>query len=337
MHPLLAERRWILYGLAWTPVCALLAYFQVRSGAGNWLASLLTAAPLSAFYAAICLTPWFLCRRNPLSERSAVTIVVTSVAASLAAAAIWAAFAQLILDGGIGWLWAGGVLLYLLSITFHYLLSELEALRASREREMQSVMMAREAELKALRQQVNPHFLFNSLNSISALTSIDRERARRMCVQLADFFRLSLAIGDRRLIPVSEELALARHYLAIEQVRFAERLRVEERVEPAALAVLVPPLLMQPLIENAVKHGIAQMIEGGVVRIFVATGENDLMLAVENRYDPESPAPRGAGVGLENVRRRLAAVYGGGARLEARAANSMYRAEIRLLKKGAGT
>lgn len=297
--------------------------------------ALLTGAPLTGFYAMVCLTPWYLCRRNPLSERAAAVVGVTSIVSSMAAAGLWVAVWRTFGGPVGGWLWPVGTLLYLLSITLHYLVTELEALQAAREREMRSRVLAGEAELRALRQQVNPHFLFNSLNSISALTTMDKERARRMCIQLADFYRLSLAIGDRRLIPVSEELELVRRYLAIEQIRFDRRLRVEEEVDEATLGVMIPPLLLQPLIENAVKHGVAQMVEGGLVRIVTVAGGNDVLLAVENEFDRDAPRHAGAGVGLENVRRRLEAVYGSGARLDTRVEGGRFRAEVRMLTKGA--
>jgi LytS/YehU family sensor histidine kinase len=118
---------------------------------------------------------------------------------------------------------------------------------------MQALVAARDAELKALKAQINPHFLFNSLNSISALAGIDAARAREMCVRLSDFLRSSLSVGEREAVPLSEELALAHNYLGVEQVRFGGRLRVEQQIAPECESALVPPLLLQPLVENAVK------------------------------------------------------------------------------------
>jgi LytS/YehU family sensor histidine kinase len=170
--------------------------------------------------------------------------------------------------------------------------------------------MAQDAELRMLRTQVDPHFLFNSLNSISALTSIDPGAARAMTLRLADFFRHSLGLHADRKLGLDKELALVRDFLAIEQVRFGDRLRFEAEVTPEAQACLVPPMLLQPLVENAVKHGIGQMLEPGLVRLRAARTGSLLRISVENDIDPDGVPARGTGVGLENVRKRLAAAYG---------------------------
>src|SRR5260370_2632838 len=122
------------------------------------------------------------------------------------------------------------------------------AVQSGREAEL----LAREAELKALKAQIDPHFLFNSLHSISALTAVDAGRARDMCIRLSDFLRNSLRLGERTTIPFSEELALARTYLEVEQVRFGQRLRVAQDIEEAYCDCDVPPLLLQPLVENSI-------------------------------------------------------------------------------------
>ena len=139
---------------------------------------------------------------------------------------------------------------------------------------------------------MHPHFLFNSLNSISALTTSDPARAREMCILLAEFFRKSLALGDRPSVSLEEELAVARTYLAIEGLRFGREAagRGGGR-RGASLPCRVPPLLLQPLVENAIRHGIATRVEGGVLRLVATTDGQRLRLRVENPFDPESPRP----------------------------------------------
>jgi len=169
---------------------------------------------------------------------------------------------------------------------------------------------ARDAELKALKAQINPHFLFNSLNSISALTSIDPVRARDMCVLLGDFLRLTLGLGEKTSVRLSEELELLQKYMAIEKVRFGARLTMHEEIQEESKACLLPPLLLQPLVENAVKHGIAGLPEGGDVRLAVQRQNGRLAILVENSWDPEAPPRRLGGLGLKNVQQRLEARYG---------------------------
>jgi LytS/YehU family sensor histidine kinase len=192
-------------------------------------------------------------------------------------------------------------------------------------------VLAREAELKALRAQIDPHFLYNSLNSISALTGSDPAAARHMCLLLADFLRTTLRVSTQERITLAEELALADRFLSIEQVRFGPRLQVERHLDDEASECRIPPLVLQPLLENAVAHGIASLIEGGTIRLDVNRRDGRLLIAVENPRDPEAmPRKRGGGVGLENVRRRLSIVFGGAARLDAAAAADSFRVAMDL-------
>jgi LytS/YehU family sensor histidine kinase len=163
---------------------------------------------------------------------------------------------------------------------------------------------AREAELRALRSQVNPHFLFNCLHSISALILNQPEAARRMCLELGDFFRDSLRAGSLPRIPMEFEATLVRRYLDIERVRFGDRLRAEISVAPDAERTLVPPLLLQPLAENAVRHGIATLVDGGDIAISVTRQGNRVTVAIDNAFDPDGRRS-GTGVGIANVRARL--------------------------------
>jgi two-component system, LytTR family, sensor histidine kinase AlgZ len=134
---------------------------------------------------------------------------------------------------------------------------------------MQVRMLTRDAELRALKAQVNPHFLFNSLNSISALTSSDAAKAREMCILLGEFLRRTLGLGEKSAIPLEEEMSLIRAFLSVEKIRFGERLRMEMTVPKECLDFSVPPLLLQPLVENGVGHGIANLVEGGSIRLDV--------------------------------------------------------------------
>ena len=187
-----------------------------------------------------------------------------------------------------------------------------------------------DAELKVLKAQKNPHFLFNSLNSISALTSIDPARAREMCLLLADFLRMTLRLGEKVQIPLEQEMELLEKFLAIEKVRFASRLTMEVSVEEEAKRCLVPALLLQPLVENAVTHGIAKLTDGGTVKLHAANHGNQLTITVENSMDPDAPADRKGGMGLKNVRARLEARYGKEATVRATAEEETFRVNISL-------
>jgi LytS/YehU family sensor histidine kinase len=222
-----------------------------------------------------------------------------------------------------------GVLLYLLSLALSYLLAAFELSRESERRGLEAQVHAREAELRSLRAQIDPHFLFNSLHSISALTTADPPAARRMCVLLGDFFRDSLALGSEARITIGRELQLAARFLEIEQVRFGARLRVQLAV-PDEGAWLVPPLLLQPLVENAVTHGVAHVLDGGLIAISTSVADTQLRIVIENPCDADRPRRTGTGLGLRNVRERLSAVYGDHGRASSGEADGVWRVELTL-------
>ena len=136
-------------------------------------------------------------------------------------------------------------------------------------------------------------------------------------------------MGNRDSIPLREEVELARNYLDVEQVRFGDRLRVEADIEPACENCAVPPLLLQPLVENAVKHGVGGMVEGGAIRLSARREEGRVTIIVENAFDADTPPRRDLGMGLMMVRKRLQARYGADASLEAGASGGVYRVVLR--------
>jgi LytS/YehU family sensor histidine kinase len=150
-----------------------------------------------------------------------------------------------------------------------------------------------------------------------------------MCVLLSDFLRKSLRLGERASVCLSEELDLLRNYLAIEQIRFGARLKVAWEVSPEAEQAEVPTLLLQPLVENAIKHGIAQLPEGGTIRVRAALAERRVELTVENPVDPDSPEPQGLGMGLRQVKQRLQGRFGAQAWVEAGLRDGQYRVDLR--------
>jgi LytS/YehU family sensor histidine kinase len=195
---------------------------------------------------------------------------------------------------------------------------------------LQLRVAAREAELRFLRGQLDPHFLFNSLNSVAALIGSDPPEARRMCFLMSDFFRRSLRLGAQESIALREELSLADTFLAIEEVRFGERLRKRFEIGAGTEEVQVPALLLQPLVENAVHHGVAHLLAGGEVTVSAQRHGGLLELAVANPCDPDRPASRGAGLGLANVRARVEALFGTRARVDVRAEADRFRVVILL-------
>ncbi len=346
MHPILARgRRLALYLGAWTLLGLLLAaLLAAPGGLGPW-ASLGIAIPLALVYAFFCLSAWYVARSTPLGPTGPLRLGVTALTASALSSAAWLIVAR-------GWLqlFARGetlahmdrafpamrplifgfaTLLYLLSLAVSYLLATFELSREAERRGLEGQVLAREAELLSLRAQIDPHFLFNSFHSISALTTADPPAARRMCMLLADFLRDSLSLGSEDRITAAREAALAERFLDIERVRFGDRLRIDVS-DAGAGACLVPPLLLQPIVENAVTHGVAHVLAGGTIRIALSRNAGTLTMVVENPCDPERPRSTGTGLGLANVRARLRALYGDDARVGAREDGGVWRVEVSL-------
>jgi two-component system, LytTR family, sensor kinase len=181
-------------------------------------------------------------------------------------------------------------------------------------RESETRRLVSQAELRALQSQIHPHFLFNALNALYGIIPREAKGARDTVLNLADIFRYFLETG-KAMVPLSEELHIVKAYLDIEQLRLGEKLRTEIHVAPGALSVLIPILSIQPLIENAVKHGIAPLVAGGTVNLDARIIDGQLRIRVSDSGPGFAPQSRN-GVGLENVRRRLELSYGGAARLE---------------------
>ncbi|MEW5687049.1 MAG: histidine kinase [Pseudomonadota bacterium] len=209
----------------------------------------------------------------------------------------------------------------------------LEQGRAGRERDARlstALVAARDAEIRALHYQVNPHFLYNALNSISALVLEGRPReADRMILQLSGYYRANLQADPLKQVRLADELAQQGLYLEIERTRFADRLRIVVDMPEELADALVPGLILQPLVENAAKHGVNDPGEETVITVTARANGGDLVLSVSDN-GPGSQASGGTGIGLQNVRGRLAAIYQEAASVETRTDGAGFTSTIRL-------
>jgi two-component system, LytTR family, sensor histidine kinase AlgZ len=344
MNPILARGgRLALYLGLWVLVGALLALLLAGRMGLTWVQAAGIALPIASAYAFVCLSAWYVARSLPIVSAGVLRVVLTAIVAAVLSSAGWLAVARLWVSWlvGRGWVPAAargggheslifgfGVLLYLLSLAVSYLLITFEETRDAERRALQVQVLGREAELRSLRAQIDPHFLFNSLHSISALTSADPQAARRMCLLLADFLRETLALGGEARITVARELKLVERFLSVERIRFGDRLDVEIAAAPESQGGLIPPLLLQPIVENAVTHGIAHMLERGTIRIAATRTQSRLSISIENPCDPDRPRGTGTGVGLSNVRARLRALHGADATVQAGEQGGIWRVEL---------
>ena len=178
--------------------------------------------------------------------------------------------------------------------------------KENEKRKSEAEKLARDAELYNLRQQLQPHFLFNSLNSINALIGFKPDEARKMIHQLSDFLRGTLKKDDQQMVTLTEELSHLQLYLDIEKVRFGHRLMTEISCDKKCQDCILPPMILQPIVENAIKFGLYDTTESVTVSIRAELEDNYLTLMVQNPYDPKTARPRkGTGFGLSGVQRRL--------------------------------
>jgi two-component system sensor histidine kinase AlgZ len=350
MHPILRRRSSLfLYLAVWIVFGLLLTVVFIFGGRAPPLWALYFAVPMAILLGMQSLSYWYLVQSMPPGETPVLRMAVTWSAAGVVSLAAWLVlgylWAQYLLEPGesygdeaygiLGLMIFAGAIGISLAVLGHYLMGAFERSRNAERRALELQVLAREAELKSLRAQLDPHFLFNSLNSVAALIGNDTAAARQMCFLMAQFFRKSLTLGREQAIPLSEEVALAQTFLAIERVRFGERLRSRFDIGEDVRDVSVPPLFLQPLVENAVHHGVAHLLEGGEVCVTARRREGFVELVVENPCDPDRPPSRGTGVGLVNVRSRVETLCGHRASVDVNATEENFRVSILLPYAGA--
>jgi hypothetical protein len=346
MHPILVRRsRLLLYLAIWVAFGLLLSAVFVFGGQAPLAWSIEFAVPIALSLGLLTLSFWYLVQAMPPGRTSPLRMAGTWFGAGLLCLAIWLGIAygwsRFLLSPGAEYpeeAYAGvlpllifaGAIGMLLAVLGHYLAGAFQRSLIAERRALEMQVLAREAELKSLRAQLDPHFLFNSLNSVAALIGNDTQAARQMCFLMAQFFRKSLTLARERAIPLSEEITLVETFLAIERVRFGDRLRTKFDVAEDVRNVSVPPLMLQPLVENAVHHGVAHMLEGGEVCVQARRREGLVEIVVENPCDPDRPPSRSTGVGLNNVRSRIEALAGDRASVDVDARETSFRVSILL-------
>jgi LytS/YehU family sensor histidine kinase len=201
----------------------------------------------------------------------------------------------------------------------------------NRQRRNDAERLAKEAELFKLRQQLAPHFLFNSLNSISALVGSRPEQARKMIHQLSDFLRGNLKKEEQQWVPLSEELQYLELYLDIEKVRFGHRLNTQIECPGDCLSSRLPPMLLQPIVENAIKFGLYDTIDDVTISIRARIEGKYVIVEVENPFDPETSRPKkGTGFGLTSIQRRLYLLFARTDLLETRVTDNLFTTIVRI-------
>lgn len=314
-HPILNSRK----RLAWFGACWLLltgiAWFSVFPDLqpGEALSTLIHLAWHHFLLALLLMGSWFGVRYLQPERQSWTFLLFNHALYALLITAISVSLSEGLKPTGAMELRAMKTLISILAYCTFVLYLNVQAYYetaiAVRKNEKELFESLKEAELKVLRSQMDPHFIFNSLNSISTLTLIDPDKAHDMILQLADFLRFSLEIGKTPQVPLSKEWAMCQAYLAIEQIRFGDRLQIQFQQDPQVPDLMVPSLLLQTLFENAIKHGIQQSLSPEPIVCRIERLDQHVKISLKNSREPEVVAPKGSQTGLANIRTRLQKLY----------------------------
>jgi hypothetical protein len=316
----------ILLCTVWVLFYALVMYFQIENI--PWFAALIASANNNYLFGLVSILIWLLCKRIPFDQINKILFFSFHFLSAMFCSALWLfisygfwylaegerIFEQVDVRQIIGWQFLFGMIQYFFVAGIFYTIIYHRNLKQQEMEQAELKILTRDAELKALKLQMNPHFLFNSLNSINALVTKNPALARKMISQLSDLLRMSLETHDKLLIPLKEELDLVHTYLAIEQMRFGDKMTFTADIDPELLTKPFPAMLLQPLLENAVKHGIASTRTGGIISLTIRLINNQIVGAVINETDGGTPqqsaTPANNGISLNNIRQRLDRMYG---------------------------
>ena len=310
----------------WVLFYAIVMFIQI-SEIPFW-AALIASANYNYTYALLSILIWRICKKISFEKSQKFFFILSHFFLAIFFSVVWLVivygswylaegariFEQVRIREIIGWQYLFGMVQYFLVAGIFYTIIYYRNLKQKEIEQAELKILTRDAELKALKLQMNPHFLFNSLNSINALVTKDPASARKMIAQLSDLLRMSLETHDKLFIPLKEELDLMHTYLAIEQMRFGDKMIFKEDVDPELLTKPFPAMLLQPLLENAVKHGIASTRTGGTISLTVRFISDQIVGTVINETDGGMPLKTANsasnGISINNIRQRLDRMYG---------------------------
>lgn len=267
---------------------------------------------------------WYPVRFNPLSPRNFLNPIIAIFITGVIAVSVWVFFSYM----GLSFIFQNDeaylvflrnsipnriitdFLLYTVLVLVYSLIVYSMNLKDKINAEANLRTMVREAELNMLKAQINPHFLFNSLNSISFLTKKNPDKAREMIIKLSDYLRYSLRFKQEGIISFKEEMAYMEMYLDIEKIRFGEKLIFQKNIAGDAMGIFLPSMILQPILENSVKHGVYESTGSVLIELNAFRDEDYLYLSVINDFDPDAIRAKGAGIGLKNTQARLELNFG---------------------------
>ncbi len=330
------------YGLLWMSI--LVAHMLVLQQVYGFSVSdsLFDSLAANLSFAILGFSIWFPVRYIPIADNSLPKLIIGHVLAAFSILAVWFIINRLLLNSYFDqdsdyllfikntqlYRIILAALYYAILLLIYILIQYYDNLQEKLLHEIELKASIKEAELNYLKAQINPHFIFNSLNSISSLTITKPEKAQDMILKLSDYLRYSLKQSSTQLSDLRTEMDNIRLYLEIEKIRFGDRLTVRMEVSEELLQQTIPNMILQPLLENAIKHGVQSMTESTSIHIQVLQMEGYLRIQISNDYDPEMPSRKGAGIGLQSVQDRLRLIYKQHELLQTKSENNQFLVEI---------
>jgi len=274
-------------------------------------------------YCAIGLGLWYPIFFGKSRNENLISLIINNLFACLVTVGIWIGISYFLLFSlfssnqeyidflrkSIAWRAGIGLLYYSVIILVYYLIIYNRNIKENQVKEAELKALVKESELNSLKSQINPHFLFNSLNSISSLTMIQPAKAQEMIIKLSEFLRYSISNKEEKLTTLRDEIGNINRYLDIEKIRFGKRLKIKQEIDEACFNMKLPGLILQPLIENAVKYGVYESIDESVIELICTCNSTALAITIRNTCDPDFVNKRGEGIGLKNIRSRLRLLY----------------------------
>ena len=338
----------VAIGVIWIPIVFCVgSLFYTFSGA-TFQVTFWIVVPMLYFQLFFALSTWYVCKSIPVDTKNLANILLRHFISAISMVSIWLLvsygytaiinyfYPHLLFSSYFKnsiYLFSGvGFFLYFLGVLFHYTVLILEQAQETQQRLSRIELSARETQLRVLHTSINPHFLFNSLTALSTLTVKNPNQAQKMCIQLSEFLRYNLRYEQKQFTTIGEELQNINNYLAIEQIRLDERLVIDIDVDKNVHTVKTIPFLFLPLIENAVKHGIQQSLNGGTLHIQIQPHEQYLWVRVRNPIETQNSV-EGMCMGLKTLKKRLAAEYGNQFSLKIGQDDSMFIVDLKIPRK----
>jgi len=345
LNPIAKNKNYfITFGSVWGLIFAVQTFILNYFYGFNWQVSIVDSAVFNFLFALIGFNMWYVIRFNLRETLAGFDLIINHIIIAVVIISLWLGLSWFtlhfifadndlylqFLNETLPWRAVTGIFFYLLFVLFYYVILYYEDLQDKLKIESELQNLVNKAELNALKSQINPHFLFNSLNSISSLTITDPEKAQDMVIKLSDFLRYSLNHDETEKTSIKKEFENLHRYLDIEKVRFGHRLNFKSKIDEQCLDHEIPNMILQQLIENANKHGVYHSTEEVLIEMTCKEENGFLVIELVNDYDPEATKKKGHGIGLTNIRKRLQLIYKRQDLLVTHADKMVFRATLKI-------